>query len=175
MVKDETRRNFLRIAPCAAAVILPLTSMRLVASPAAESPGAITHEPFQIWTAKVLDDAMRQLQIDPGNKMLFQSKILPFAVTLTLETKTSAKEFEYHEHRDHIFQILEGTTLYEVGGAPKHARKTGPGEWLAPISEGSTAMTMHKGDMLIVPRGTPHKRTTKGSVTLILISSTALS
>jgi mannose-6-phosphate isomerase-like protein (cupin superfamily) len=30
---------------------------------------------------------------------------------------------------------------------------------------------MKKGDMLIVPRGTPHKRSTEGTVTLTLIAS----
>jgi mannose-6-phosphate isomerase-like protein (cupin superfamily) len=104
--------------------------------------------------------------------MLFQSKALPFAVTLTTETKKSATEFEYHEGRDHVIQIVEGTTLYEVGGTPKNARNVKPGEWLAPISEGSTAITMKKGDMLILPRGTPHKRSTEGSVTLTLIATT---
>jgi mannose-6-phosphate isomerase-like protein (cupin superfamily) len=31
-------------------------------------------------------------------------------------------------------------------------------------------LTLHKGDMLIIPRGTPHKRSTAGSVTFTLIS-----
>ena len=33
-------------------------------------------------------------------------------------------------------------------------------------------MTLHKGDMLVIPRGTPHKRSTEGSVTFYLISTT---
>ena len=47
-----------------------------------------------------------------------------------------------------------------------------PGEWLAPRSKGSTSIDMSKGDMLIIPRGTPHKRTTKESVVLWLVSVT---
>jgi mannose-6-phosphate isomerase-like protein (cupin superfamily) len=90
---------------------------------------------------------------------------------MTSEEKKSGKEFEYHEGRDHIFQILDGTTVYEVGGTPKNARNTKPGEWLAPTSEGATTLTLRKGDMLVIPRGTPHKRTTETSVTLILISA----
>jgi mannose-6-phosphate isomerase-like protein (cupin superfamily) len=172
MVKNESRRDFLRIAPCAAAATLPLASMPLFARATPDSAGVIAHEPFQIYTAQAIENAMQQLEANPGNKMLFASKTLPFAVTLTTETKKSAKEFEYHEGRDHVIQILEGTTLYEVGGTPKNARNVKPGEWLAPISEGSTAITMSKGDMLILPRGTPHKRSTEGSVTLTLIATT---
>jgi mannose-6-phosphate isomerase-like protein (cupin superfamily) len=169
MVKNESRRDFLRIAPCAAAAALPLSSMPMFAREAPD--GVVAHEPYQIYTAQAIDEAMHQLQANPGNKILFQSKTLPVAVTLTTETKKIAKEFEYHEGRDHVIQIVEGTTLYEVGGTPKDARNVKPTEWLAPISEGSTAITMNKGDMLILPRGTPHKRSTESSVTLILIAT----
>ena len=68
------------------------------------------------------------------------------------------------------FLILEGATKYELGGAPQGAHKTKPGEWLAPASAGATTLALKKGDMLVIPRGTPHKRSTEGSVTLILIS-----
>jgi mannose-6-phosphate isomerase-like protein (cupin superfamily) len=57
-----------------------------------------------------------------------------------------------------------------VGGVPKNGHNTKPGEWLAPSSEGSKSILMGKGDMLVLPRGTPHKRSTEDSVTLILIS-----
>ena len=90
---------------------------------------------------------------------------------LTTEEKKSAKEFEYHEGRDHIFQVLEGATTYELGGTPTNPRNTKPGEWLAPGSEGATTVTLRKGDMLVIPRGTPHKRTTETSVTFYLIST----
>jgi mannose-6-phosphate isomerase-like protein (cupin superfamily) len=75
-----------------------------------------------------------------------------------------------HEHRDHVLQILDGTTVYEVGGTLKNARNTRPGEWRAPAADGTTSLTLKKGDMLTIPRGTPHKRSTAESVTLLLIS-----
>jgi mannose-6-phosphate isomerase-like protein (cupin superfamily) len=173
MAKDQTRRNFLRTASLATAVSLPLTDKLLFASSAASgSAQAATPEPFQLFTADKLADAMKTLQAKPGNDNLFDSKALPFTIVLTTEEKKSAKEFEYHEGRDHILQILEGTTYYEVGGTPKDARNIKPSEWLAPTSEGATSLTLHKGDMLVIPRGTPHKRVTEGSVTLMLISTT---
>ena len=170
MAKDRTRRNFLRTAPLAAAVSLPLTEKLLFASsaPAAGS----KPEPFQVFTGEKLADAVKALQGKPGNDTLFDSKTLPFSVVLTTEEKKSAKEFEYHEGRDHVFQILDGTTVYEVGGTPKNARNIRPGEWLAPTSEGASSITLHKGDMLVIPRGTPHKRITETSVALMLIATT---
>jgi mannose-6-phosphate isomerase-like protein (cupin superfamily) len=172
MAKDQTRRNFLRTAPIVAAVSLPLTEKFLFASAISGASPAAAPEPFQLFTADKLSEAMKALQAKPGNDSLFDSKALPFTIVMATEEKKAAKEFEYHEGRDHILQILEGTTLLEVGGTPKDARNTKPGEWLAPTSEGATSLTLHKGDMLVIPRGTPHKRSTETSVTLLLISTT---
>lgn len=169
MAKDQTRRNFLKAAPLVAAVSLPLTEKFLFASGAAQ---VAAPEPFQLFSAGKLADAMKMLQAKPGNDNLFDSKTLPLTIVMTTEDKKSGKEFEYHEGRDHIFQILDGATKYEVGGTPKNARETKPGEWLAPESEGATALELKKGDMLVLPRGTPHKRSTETSVTFILISTT---
>jgi mannose-6-phosphate isomerase-like protein (cupin superfamily) len=166
MANDQSRRNFLRTAPLVAAAGLPLTERVLFAASAAQA----TPEPIQVFTAEKLSDAMKMLQAKPGNDNLFASKALPFTIVMTTEEKKSAKEFEYHEGRDHIFQILEGSTVYELGGTPKDAHSTKPGEWLAPTSDGATTWTLRKGDMLVIPRGTPHKRSTEGSVTFTLIS-----
>ena len=175
MVKDQSRRNFFLTAPLAA-VSLSLADKSLFASAVepssaeAQAAEAASHDPFVLFSASSLDAIVKGLQAAPGNKQLAGSKTTPFTIVVTVETSKSAKEFEYHEHRDHIFQIVEGTTQYELGGTPQSPHSTGPGEWLAPASEGSRSVTLHKGDMLVIPRGTPHKRSTAESVTLTLIS-----
>jgi mannose-6-phosphate isomerase-like protein (cupin superfamily) len=178
MVKDQTRRNFLRTAPLAAAAGITLTEQLLTPSRAvAEGGGGAgpAPVPFQVFTAEQIADASKALQAAPGNKNLVDSTDgETVAVVLTVEKAKSAKEFEWHEGRDHIVQILDGTTVYEIGGTPKDGRNTKPGEYLAPVSEGATKLTLKKGDMLTIPRGTPHKRSTEGSVTLILISPSGM-
>jgi mannose-6-phosphate isomerase-like protein (cupin superfamily) len=171
MVNDRSRRNFLRTAPLAAAATLSLTERLALAADGGQNAGAAP-QPFQVFTAEKLADAMKALQAKPGNDNLYESKALPLTIVLTTEVKKSAKEFEWHEGRDHIFQILEGSTRYELGGTPKDGRNTKPGEWLAPTSEGAKSLTLKKGDMLVIPRGTPHRRSTEGSVTFTLISTT---
>jgi quercetin dioxygenase-like cupin family protein len=171
MVKSPSRRNFMRTAPLAAAAIsLPLSDRLLFA---AQATPAASPVPFQLFTAAQLAESEKKLQAAPGNDNLFQPATLPFTIVLTTEEKHSAKEFEWHEGRDHIVQILEGSTVYELGGQPErvHNNKL-PTEWLAPTSAGATKMTLHKGDMVVIPRGTPHKRSTEGSVTFYLISTT---
>ncbi len=167
MANHSTRRTFLKAAPLAAVVSLPLAEDLLLAQTAV-TPTA----PFQLFTAEKLSGAMKTLEATQGNDNLFDAKSLPVTIVMTYEAHKSAKEFEYHAGRDHIFQILDGETTYEVGGTPKNARSIRPGEYLAPESEGAKTFLLKKGDMLVIPRGTPHKRTTAQSVTLLLISTT---
>jgi mannose-6-phosphate isomerase-like protein (cupin superfamily) len=164
---DPARRKFLRGVPAAAAAGFTLANAPLFAAAAAQdmSAPALT---FKLFKAQEIQDDLSALEANPGNNNLVQEKT--FVVVLTTEKAKTAAEFEWHEHRDHIFQILDGSTVYELGGKPKGAHSKGPGEWLAPESEGHETVALNKGDMLVVGRGTPHRRITTGSVTLSLIS-----
>ena len=163
---NKTRRRFIRTAPLAAASLAVTSSRSVAAERVVEAPSQPVA--FQVFSAETLTADAKVLQAAPGNSNLVTAP--NFTVVLTTETGKSAKEFEWHEGRDHVVQIVDGATLYEVGGAPRNGRKTKPGEWLAPSSDGATRLTLNKGDMLTVPRGTPHRRSTTGSVTFLLIS-----
>jgi mannose-6-phosphate isomerase-like protein (cupin superfamily) len=166
---NSSRRNFLLTASVAATAGITLGDARLFAAPA-EGQSATPAAPagVQLFTAKTLDGDIHAMQSAPGNNTIVNDK--NFVVILTVEKAKAAKEFEYHYGRDHVFHILDGSTVYEVGGTPKGAHTTGPGEWLAPESEGAITYSLNKGDVLVVPRGTPHKRITKDSVVLLLVS-----
>ncbi len=175
MLKDQTRRNFLRTAPIAAASLtLAHSLMASAETREGEGGGVPPAVPFQVFTAETLKADAKALEAAPGNNNLVTSKELNFAIVMTVEKAKSAKEFEWHEGRDHIIQVIDGETVYEVGGSPVNGRSTKPGEWLAPSSEGATKLTLKKGDMLTIPRGTPHKRSTAGSVTFYLISPSGM-
>jgi mannose-6-phosphate isomerase-like protein (cupin superfamily) len=172
MANVQTRRNFLRTAPIAAAALpafLPLTDTLLHA----QAPAAGENATFKVFPAATLEGMVKSLEEAPAAKDIVTGKV-GVSITISAEEKKAAKEFEYHQHRDHVFQVLDGSTRYELGGTPKNARQTKPGEWLAPESEGATTITLNKGDMLVVPRMTPHKRTTEGTVSLLLINATTL-
>ena len=146
-----------------------LTDARLFAAPAPQQGEAATASAnFQLFTAEHIEADVKALDAAPANKTIVENK--NFTVILTVETAKSAKEFEWHEGRDHVLHILDGSTVYQVGGTPKNGRNIRPGEWLAPESEGATTLTLKKGDMLVIPRNTPHKRSTEGTVTLTLVS-----
>ncbi len=170
MAKNQTRRNFLRAAPVAA-VSIPLTGRLLFASSAGSAEGPVPdREQSQVFTAEKLADSMKSSQAQLGEHYLYQPKDLPLTIAMTAQEKKTVGEFEYHEGRDHVFLILEGGTRFEVGGTPKNPRNTRPGEWLAPESEGATSIEVKKGDMLVIPRGTPHRQSTEKGVTWMLIS-----
>lgn len=163
------RREFLRVVPAGAVAGFTMANASLFGSVAHADPKSDAGgTSFQFFTAQELQDDVKALDANPGDNNLVQSK--NFRVALSVETAKIAKEFEWHEGRDHVFLILDGETVYQVGGTPKGAHSMGPGEWHAPESEGATTLTLRKGDMLVIPRGTLHKRSTAGTVTFCLIS-----
>lgn len=124
---------------------------------------------IQVFPAAEIASELKGVQANHGTKNLVTSP--GTLMVINEEAKKGAKEFEWHATRDHVFQVLDGETKYELGGTPKGAHETKPGEWLAPESDGAKTVILKKGDYLFVPRMTPHKRTTDGSVSLLLISS----
>jgi mannose-6-phosphate isomerase-like protein (cupin superfamily) len=169
LISNPDRRKFLCAVPVAAAAGFTLTRASLLASSAAAQGMSAPAITFKLFKAQELQDDLNALAANPGNNNLVQEKT--FTVVLTTEKAKSGAEFEWHEHRDHVFQILDGSTVYELGGTPKGAHSKTPGEWNSPESEGHETVALSKGDMLIVGRGTPHRRITAGSVTFSLISS----
>ena len=174
MPKPHTRRSVLRAATVAAAAIsLPRQAAALVATAGAQG---FSPRPSQLLTADRMKSALMALASKPGNKnddAIFGATILPFTVALTVESNTIDTQFEYHEDRDHLFQILDGETTLEVDGTPRGGHSEQPGQWHSPTSEGTSVHILRKGDMLLIPRGAPHKRSTAKSVTFMLISVTS--
>lgn len=167
-LQNPDRRNFLRTVPVAAAATLALADASMFSSIAAAQDGVPAPTgPYTLFTAKQVQDIIKD-EGPKGNKFLWNTKDFDFS--LTTETATVAPEYEWHEYRDHIVYILEGTTSMEVGGKPVGTHKLRPGEWLAPKIENAETFTLNKGDIFIVPRGTPHRRSTHGTVTLLLLA-----
>ena len=161
MAMTSTRRNFLTSASMTALALPWLESQAQMSTKA---------DAFQLFSDERLTASRKNLDAAPGNDNLYKNAA-GLALVMTVEEKKAAKEFEWHEGRDHVFQIVEGATVYELGGTPKNGRNVKPMEWLAPESEGASRVELKKGDVLVVPRGTPHRRMTAGKVTFYLISS----
>ncbi|HEU4635591.1 MAG TPA: hypothetical protein VFS41_05390 [Edaphobacter sp.] len=169
MATKHTRRNFLLTAPIAAAAVSPFADAMLHASSASAMGQTSEATEIKTFSAGEMASELKAVQANHSTKNLLTAP--GTLMILSEESKKAAKEFEWHATRDHVFQVLDGETKYELGGTPKGAHQTKPGEWLAPESEGARNVMLKKGDYLFVPRMTPHKRTTEKSVSLLLISS----
>lgn len=162
----QTRRNFVKtVSTSTVALGVPFIARQIQA----QSPPANN---FKLLSSAQLDGALKSLRANPGNFNFLEKGSLPLTAVFTFERAKAAAEFEWHEGRDHVLQIVDGSTVYELGGTPKNGRKTTIGEWLAPACDGATTIVLNKGDWLLIPRNTPHKRTTAGSVTFFLLSTT---
>ena len=90
-------------------------------------------------------------------------------VAVQHEKNTAAPNGEVHDASDDVYYVLDGTATLTLGGALDSPKEVEPGEWRGPIS-GGQKVDIHKGDLIIVPRGTPHQRSTTGQdFTMILI------
>lgn len=79
---------------------------------------------------------------------------------------------ESHDASDDVYYVLKGEAKLTLGGKLELPREVSPGEWRAKSIVGGKVFIIKKGDLIIVPRGTPHQRysTKKGRIfSLILV------
>lgn len=65
-------------------------------------------------------------------------------------------EVEVHVKDTDIIYVLEGTTTFVTGGTIVGGKETAPGEIRGSSTDGGEARTLRKGDVIVVPKGTPH-------------------
>ena len=65
-------------------------------------------------------------------------------------------QVEVHVKDADIIYVLEGTTTFVTGGTMVGGKTTAPDEIRGSNVEGGETRTLTKGDVMIVPKGTPH-------------------
>lgn len=70
--------------------------------------------------------------------------------------RDAAGKAEVHEHETDIIYVLEGTATFVTGGKVIGGEMTAPGEIRGAGIEGGETRKLVKGDLVIVPQGTPH-------------------
>jgi mannose-6-phosphate isomerase-like protein (cupin superfamily) len=64
-------------------------------------------------------------------------------------------QVEVHEKTTDILFVVDGEALYVTGGKMIDGKQTRPGEWLGTSIEGGVEHHLKKGDVIVVPAGTP--------------------
>lgn len=128
--------------------------------------------PFVIKTKQQVADIDKALGKQAGNK---NEDIVPAAglqmrVAVFHDEKRENDLNEVHDASDDIYYVLDGTATLVLGGSLVDANEISTGEWRSKSATGGQSVTIKKGDLVIVPRGTRHQRTVTGKgFSMILI------
>ena len=126
--------------------------------------------PFVVTTAQSVADIQKKLQGVNKAEDLIGGAGLELRVAVQHEKNTSAASAEVHDASDDVYYVLEGTATLTLGGTLDSPKEVEPGEWRGPKIIGGQKVDIAKGDVVIVPRGTPHHRSTLSQdFTMLLI------
>ncbi len=77
---------------------------------------------------------------------------------LILDKLRENADAEVHDASDDVYYILEGSAQLTLGGKLENPVEKTSGEWKSKTIIGGQTFTIKKGDLIVVPRGTPHQR-----------------
>ncbi|MET0624009.1 MAG: hypothetical protein ABW250_13575 [Pyrinomonadaceae bacterium] len=118
--------------------------------------------PFVVMTAQTVADVERKLHPENKTEELIGGEGMELRVAIQHEAGRPAAAAEIHDASDDVYYVLEGTATLTLGGRLEAPKEIEPGEWRGPRIEGGKNFDVKKGDLVIVPRGTPHMRSTAG-------------
>lgn len=120
--------------------------------------------PFVVKTKQQVADIQKELEGKSGNT---NSDVVAAAgsqmrVAVFHDEKREGDNVELHDSSDDIYYVLAGKATLMLGGTLDSPNEISPGEWRAKTATGGQRVEIKKGDLIVVPRGTPHQRTVTG-------------
>lgn len=136
--------------------------------------------PFVVKTRAEVADIEKALHsIDADIKMketvsktedLIDNSETQIRVAVQYDAKKNKALAEVHDASDDVYYVLEGSAELTLGGSLENPKEATPGEWKSDKIIGGKTFTIKKGDLIVVPRGTPHQRiNTKGKTFSLLL------
>ena len=114
-------------------------------------------------TAQTVADVERKLHPETNKgEELIGGEGMELRVVVQHENNLAPASAEIHDASDDVYYVLDGTATLTLGGRLEAPKEIEPGEWRGPRIEGGQNFDVKKGDLVIVPRGTPHMRSTTG-------------
>lgn len=126
---------------------------------------------FIMKTKQSVADLEKSLRGENKVEDLIGGEGMQLRVAIQHDEKKDSAMAEVHDASDDVFYVLEGSAELTLGGKLGNPREATPGEWRSEKIIGGKTFRIKKGDLIVVPRGTPHQRSnTKGKTfSLILI------
>ncbi len=129
---------------------------------------------YVVMSQQALAETVKALRASNDTKNLIAGENIGCRVFVQHEKDVSTNQAEVHDGADDVFIIMEGTATLTLGGALESPTQIQPGEWRAPRITGGREFKVNGGDVVMVPRGTPHVRSTIGEeVTVMIVKSLA--
>ena len=146
-------------AAAAAAGTSAQTTVKQAAGRAPSSP----IRPYVVLNAQSLADVERKLhpETNKGHELI-GGEGMELRVAVQHENNLPPAAAEIHDASDDVYYVLEGTATLTLGGKLESPKEVEPGEWRGPRIAGGQNFDVKKGDLIVVPRGTPHMRSTVG-------------
>ena len=119
--------------------------------------------PYVVLTAQSLADVERKLhpETNKGHELI-GGEGMELRVAVQHENNLAPASAEIHDASDDVYYVLEGSATLTLGGTLETPKEVEPGEWRGPGIKGGQSFDVKKGDLIVVPRGTPHMRSTSG-------------
>jgi quercetin dioxygenase-like cupin family protein len=76
--------------------------------------------------------------------------------TVSGARRDKAGQVEVHEKETDIFYVTDGEATFVTGGKMIGGKLSRPGQWLGESIEGGEMHHLTKGDVIVIPAGTPH-------------------
>jgi mannose-6-phosphate isomerase-like protein (cupin superfamily) len=76
--------------------------------------------------------------------------------SVSVNTRNMAGQVEVHENETDILYVMEGEATFVTGGMMIGGKQTRPNQWLGTDIRGGEAHQLTKGDVIVIPAGTPH-------------------
>lgn len=151
----------MKVRIIAVAVVILGVSTALLAQTRQPS---VAKSPIVVKTRQQVSDIQKELEKKPGNT---NSDVVPAPgmqtrVAIFYDEKRENDMNELHDGSDDVYYVLDGTATLLLGGTLVDAKEVSPGEWRSKTAVGGLRYTIKKGDLIFVPRGTPHQRTVTG-------------
>jgi quercetin dioxygenase-like cupin family protein len=108
---------------------------------AAETPAPVTY----VDHTKTADILVKGGAIAKGNEY-----------TVSGARRDKAGQVEVHEKETDIFYVTDGEATFLTGGKMIGGKLSRPGQWLGTEIEGGETHHLTKGDVIVIPAGTPH-------------------
>ena len=161
-------------------LIVALFAISVVVSAQTRQPSTAIR-PFLVRSKQSLEDLEKKLasdKTDVNSKSTTVTKAedliggagMETRVAVQHDTRRGGELVELHDKSDDVYYVLKGEATLELGGTLVDPKEVSPGEWRSKTVNGSQNIVIKVGDLVMVPRGTSHRRTVTGKgFSMILI------